>query len=160
MTKVITAEQLIGVNQAAMDAPRRRSNLNVHASSEDAIQRLFIATEPDTYIRPHRHVEQGKWEFFMVLQGEIDLLIFDEAGTLTERHKMTPDNVRAVEVPQGTWHTYVVEGVNTLAIEVKHGPYIPTSEEDFAVWSPAENTPEAPVFREKLRTLKIGESLV
>lgn len=34
----------------------------------------------------------------------------------------------------------------SLALEVKEGAYIPTPEEDFAPWSPAENTEGAAAY--------------
>ena len=68
----------------AANAERRRAHLNVHETLDANVQRLFIAIEPDTYMRPHRHQEAHKWEFFLVLTGAIDLLIFDgEADAVT-----------------------------------------------------------------------------
>ena len=74
MTKVYTSTRLDQLKEDAASAKRRRSHLNVHAELDANVQRLFIATQPDTYMRPHRHPEAHKWEFFIVLQGKIDLL--------------------------------------------------------------------------------------
>jgi len=154
MTKIITQADLERVKVNAANAPRKRANLNLHDSLDANVQRLFIATEPDTYIRPHRHSESHKWEMFLVLEGEIDLLIFNDDGELTLRTKMSPFDTRVVEIPSNTWHTYVVQKTGTLAIEVKEGGYEPTPEKDFASWSPAENTAQASAFLERLRNLQ------
>jgi len=140
MIKTITAEHLNTLTSKAAQAARLRAHLNVHENLDSAVQRLFIATEPATYMRPHRHVEAHKWEFFVVLDGQIDLLIFDAAGHVMQRTPMSRTATRAVEIPPNTWHAYVCMQPGTVALEVKEGAYLPTPEHDFAPWSPAENT--------------------
>jgi cupin fold WbuC family metalloprotein len=140
MIKTITADDLRALAGKAAQAPRLRAHLNVHESLDAAVQRLFIATEPGTYMRPHRHAEAHKWEFFVVVQGRLDLLIFDDAGRVTQRVVMAPAHTPAVEIPPGTWHAYVCMQSGTIGLEVKQGAYVPTPEHDFAPWSPAENT--------------------
>lgn len=144
MIKTITAADLHALAAKAAQAPRLRAHLNVHEHLDAAVQRLFIATEPGTYMRPHRHAEAHKWEFFVVLQGRLDLLIFDDAGRVTQRIVMAPAGIAAatpaVEIPPNTWHAYVCMQAGTIGLEVKQGAYVPTPEHDFAPWSPAENT--------------------
>lgn len=143
MIKSITADDLKLLADKAAHAARLRAHLNVHASLDAAVQRLFIAMVPATYMRPHRHSESHKWEFFMVLEGQIDLLIFSDTGQVLQRTPMSRTATRAVEIPTNTWHAYVCMQPGTLALEVKEGAYIPTAEHDFAPWAPAENTAEA-----------------
>jgi hypothetical protein len=71
MIKIISSKALKELSLQAQKAPRLRANLNVHKTLDAAVQRLFIATEPDTYIRPHSHPQPDKWEFFTVLEGRI-----------------------------------------------------------------------------------------
>jgi cupin fold WbuC family metalloprotein len=157
MKDFITAERLQSLVETARSSERRRAHLNTHDSEAAAVQRLFIATEPDTYMRPHRHPEAHKWEYFMVLEGQIDLLLFEPDGRLRSRTPMSADTVRAVEVPPGTWHCYVCQASGTLAMEIKEGAYTPTREEDFAPWSPPERGEGAAGFREWLRTARPGD---
>lgn len=149
-----TSQTLQDLVTEARAAPRRRAHLNVHKQLDAAVQRLFIATEPDTYMRPHRHPQAHKWEFFVVLKGRIDLLVFDSDGQLASRVPMSPEQTLAVEVPPNTWHSYVCMQPGTLAIEVKEGAYIPTAETDFAPWSPAEGSEDAAAFVEQLRDMQ------
>lgn len=158
MLKVYGPRQFADLQQAAAASPRLRSHLNVHESLDAAVQRLFIATEPDTYMRPHRHPEAHKWEFFTVLQGAIDLLLFDDDGTLQQRVPMAPGGVQAVEVAPGSWHAYLCREPGSLALEVKQGAYAPTAEEDFAPWSPPENSEAAVAFRKWMAQAGEGES--
>ena len=142
MVKIINNKNLHDLTDTAKNVVRLRAHLNVHDSLDASVQRLFIATEPDTYMRPHRHPQKHKWEFFILIEGEIDLLIFDDNGHLIQRTKMSETGTRAVEIPPNTWHAYVCQKTSTLALEVKEGAYIPTPEEDFAPWSPAEGAAE------------------
>lgn len=157
MKDFITAGRLAELVEQARASERKRAHLNTHDSEAAAVQRLFIATEPETYMRPHRHPEAHKWEYFMVLDGHIDLLLFDAKGVLSQRVPMTTGSTRAVEVPPGTWHCYVCQASGTLAMEIKEGAYTPTREEDFASWAPAERSDGAPGFREWMRSAQPGE---
>jgi len=143
MIKIIRNTELNNLANSAANSERRRLHLNVHDSLDASVQRLFIATEPDTYMRPHRHPEPHKWEFLTVLTGEIDLLIFDDEGNLTQREILSQTDVRAVEIPPNIWHAYVCKGSKTIVLEIKEGAYTPTKAEDFAPWTPAENSIEA-----------------
>ena len=159
MIKVYTNTRLDQLKEDAASAKRRRSHLNVHAELDASVQRLFIATQPDTYMRPHRHPEAHKWEFFIVLQGKIDLLVFDDQGALLQRIAMSGEQTRAVEVPPGTWHAYVCMEPGTLALEIKEGEYLPTREQDFASWSPDERSEQAAGFLEQMRVALAGDLL-
>jgi cupin fold WbuC family metalloprotein len=128
-------------SKAALSA-RRRAHMNVHANLDDPVQRLFIGLEPDTYIRPHRHSGQDKWEFLMVIQGALDTILFDDAGVIIAKMRLGPQHSRAVQIPSGTWHSYVCLETETIAFEVREGPYIPVEPSDLAPWSPADD-PEA-----------------
>ena len=110
-------------------------------------------------MRPHRHPEPHKWEFFIVLQGKIDLLVFDDQGALLQRTAMSGEQARAVEVPPGTWHAYVCMEPGTLALEIKEGEYLPTREQDFASWSPEESSERAAGFVEQMRVALAGDRL-
>lgn len=146
MLKKYSNENLQQLTSKAQNSDRLRTNLNIHETTDAAVQRLFLAFEPGTYIRPHRHPEAHKWELFIVLQGELDLLIFDDAGKIVERTTLAPSTTRVVEIPPGTWHSYISRESGTVALEIKQGEYLPTKEHDFLPGSPAENTPEVVTY--------------
>jgi cupin fold WbuC family metalloprotein len=150
--RIFSAADLSALAEKARATERRRANLNVHASAEANVQRLFIATEPDTYMRPHRHPESHKWEFFVVLRGRLDLLVFSDAGKLVRRLVLSPETTPAAEVPPGTFHAYVCMRSGTIGLEIKEGAYIPTPEHDFAPWAPAERSAGAAAYVEWMRT--------
>ena len=151
MIKQTTAAELTALADQAASADRLRTHLNIHDTLDANVQRLFIATEPATYIRPHRHPQAHKWEFFIVIRGEIHLLVFNDDGQLTQRIQMSPTATQAIEMPAGTWHSYVCMQSGTVALEIKEGPYIATANVDFAAWAPAEQSAEAGAYLEWMR---------
>ena len=156
MKQPVHSNDLVNLVLSAGLSRRARAHLNTHDSLDANVQRLFIATAPNTYIRPHRHSEEHKWEFFVVLEGSMDLLIFDDDGTLARRTRMSRADVRAVEIPPGTWHSYVCREAGTIALEVKEGAYTPTPECDFAPWSPADDSDVTQAFLAWMRVARTG----
>ncbi len=75
----------------ASASPRRRSNLNLHTSSDDPVQRLFNALDPDTYVRPHRHARDTGWECLLCVRGAAVALTFDDHGRVTQRIELVAD---------------------------------------------------------------------
>ena len=129
--KQVFAADLDQLVLAAQGSPRRRSNLNLHQSLDDPIQRLAIAMEPDTLIRPHRH--RQTWELLLPLRGRFVVLFFDDDGVVTGRALLGADTA-LLEMPAGQWHAVLSLDVGAVIFEVKHGPYAPTEAADFAPW--------------------------
>ena len=59
--KQITFDDLKQQSATAAAAPRLRAHRNFHPELSDPVQRLAIAMEPGTYIRPHRHPHTFEW---------------------------------------------------------------------------------------------------
>lgn len=130
----LSFKRLADLSDEARLSPRQRMNHNLHAELADPIQRLAIAMEPATYIRPHRH--RQTWELLTPLRGCFVVLSFDEAGVVTDRAVLGED-CSVVETPAGGWHAVLSLDAGGVIFEVKHGPYTPFQESDLAPWSPA-----------------------
>lgn len=137
---VIDERALDALIGRARAAPRRRQNLNLHPALGDPVQRLLNAGEPDTYVRPHRH-RPGRWELLTVLCGQIDTLLFDDAGTVLARYAHSVGH--GIEIPGATWHSFVFVRSATVALEIKPGPYDVALDKEFAAWAPDENATDA-----------------
>lgn len=152
--KTLTFAALDALTQQAEQSPRARMNQNVHESLDDPIQRLAIAMEPATYIRPHLH--RSTWELLTALRGRFVVLTFDEAGVVTDR-KLLGDDASVTETAQGVFHTVLSLDSGAVIFEVKHGPYRPFVESDYASWSAAADTPEAAAFMAWVTTAQVGD---
>ncbi len=137
--KRIDEKVLQELQKKAADSPRKRTNLNLHQTLEDPVQRFLNAIEPGSYVRPHRHNTPLRWELFIALSGGAVVLIFDQEGEVIERTEIAAGGpTQAVEIPAGTWHTIAALRPGTVLIEFKQGSYAPLSEMDFASWAPCE----------------------
>lgn len=81
--KQITLSDMQQQSEAAASAPRLRAHRNFHPELSDPVQRLAIAMEPGTYIRPHRH--RHTFELLLPLKGRFVVLNFDDNGVVTRR---------------------------------------------------------------------------
>ena len=137
--KKLTTENLTTLSQQALQSPRLRANSNLHQELSDPVQRLAIAMEPDTLVLPHRHPHT--WEVLTALRGRFTVLVFDDAGAVTERAELGVDT-SVVEIPAGGWHAVLSRDVGAVIFEVKHGPYAPIAEADIAVWGKGRSAAE------------------
>ncbi|MDD3118748.1 MAG: WbuC family cupin fold metalloprotein [Victivallales bacterium] len=142
----------------AAESPRRRSHFNLHKSLEEDIHRLLMAAQRDSYFRPHRHDGAGKSELMLCLRGSASLLVFRPDGEVAARYELVPGGgTVGYELEEGTFHCMVINTPDTVMIEIKHGPYIPTPEADFGAWAPPESSPEAAEFLDWLREASPGD---
>ena len=138
--------RLARLSAAARAHPRLRMNENLH-QMQDPIHRLLNATEPGTYVQPHRHLDPPKTETLCVIRGRGGLLVFDAEGTVREALVLAPGGPElVVELPPGTWHSLVALEPGTVWFEIKDGPYVPPPPADVANFAPAPGSPEAPQY--------------
>ncbi|HOC60811.1 MAG: WbuC family cupin fold metalloprotein [Syntrophaceae bacterium] len=157
--KIITAKMLDELTIQAGKSRRLRMNYNIHEDLSDPVQRLFIAAEINSYFRPHHHLQKS--EFAIVLRGLLDVLILEQEGTLRERISLGPETGNiALEIPANTCHTWIPLAAQSVFFEVKQGPYDPEASLVFASWAPEEGSVDVETFQERLRTARIGESVV
>lgn len=156
--KLIDTTVLDALTRKAQESPRKRAHFNLHPNLSDPVQRLCIAMEPGTYVRPHRHSDPETWEVLMILRGSAAILFFDDKGKVLERTALGINGqVTAVEFPQNTWHAPVSLESGTIVFEVKQGPYKPIEEVNLAPWAPAEGKPESTKFLEWYKQAKAGD---
>jgi cupin fold WbuC family metalloprotein len=130
---------------------RGRLNLNFHPHDSDPLQRLLNAIEPGSYIQPHKHQDPDKTEAFIILQGRLAVVVFDDAGQITGHIILDPsDGTFGVEIPPRTWHMILALTTGTVVYEVKNGPYNPADDKKFAEWAPAETDTGTAEFLEKI----------
>jgi cupin fold WbuC family metalloprotein len=156
--KQIDDKLLDSLTLKAKESPRKRSHHNLHGDLSDPVQRLCVAIEPGTYIRPHRHASPDTFEVFMLLRGSAVFLVFDEGGAVTERLVLRAGGpVMAVEIPVGTLHAMASLESGTIFFEMKQGPYVQPSGHNVASWAPAEGELSAPEFEAWYHKAKVGD---
>lgn len=156
MKKIITS-QLDELAQAAQVSTRRRANLNLHATLTDPVQRLAIAMEPDTLVRPHRHPHT--WELLYPLRGRFVVLSFDDAGMVTGR-AVLGEETAVLETKAGQWHAVLSLDAGGVIFEVKHGPYSPIADEDFARWDASDGGRQANALLRWYESARPGDRFI
>lgn len=141
----------------AAQSPRRRTSLNLHRDFAEPVQRVIIALHPDSYVPPHRHVENQQWELFVLLSGSADFLQFDDSGRVTARWPLTAgSSLVGLELAPGQWHTLVALEPGAVFLEVKQGPFDPAQPRHFAPFAPTEQDPQASSYQQWLCAATVG----
>ena len=150
--KIIDRDMLENLTEAARVNPRRRQNLNLHASYADPCQRLLNAVEPGSYIRPHRHLTPPKPETFLALRGRLAVAVFRDDGEIEQAVLLdAAAGPQGVDIPAGAWHAILALDPGAVFFEAKPGPYEPIPAEDRAPWAPEEGSAEAGGYLEDLQ---------
>ena len=149
--QIIETSQFDRLASEAAQGPRLRINHNFHGSMEDNPHRFLNVMLQGTYLRPHRHLLPPKSESFVVLEGSLAFIIFDESGRIAEGYELSAGGpVRGIDIGPGIWHTVFVLSERCVCFEVKPGPYRVSDDKEFAAWAPAEGDPSVPAFQENL----------
>lgn len=118
------SDEVALVKEQALRSPRRRARICAHTSNDDALHEMLIAISRESYIHPHRHV--GKAESFHIVEGRVDVAIFDDAGALTDVVSLgDPASGRQFYYRLSTspFHTLVIRTDLLVVHEVTSGPF-------------------------------------
>ena len=147
----IGAEDIEVLRQAVRKTPKRRVRINAHPRSDDELHEMIIAIEPGSYIRPHKH--PGKSEAFHIIEGQVDIVVFSEAGeverivSLAAKGGHHPFYYR-MSTPH--FHTLIVRSDLLVVHEITNGPFLPTGT-IYAAFAPEEgDTASAAIFQANL----------
>lgn len=130
----------------ARSARRHRARLCTHLSLDDPLHEMFIVHSAGTYVRPHRHV--GKSESFHVVDGIMDVAVFDEGGGVVKAFRMGPygtGHVFYCRLNQSAFHSFVFRTPLVVFQEITNGPFDP-SRTQFAPWAPPEDDVAAAAY--------------
>ncbi|MDF3064636.1 MAG: Tryptophan synthase beta chain like protein [Polyangiaceae bacterium] len=134
----------------AAGSPRGRINHNFHPDLAASLHRFLNAWTRGSYAAPHRHLLVPKPESFVMLRGELALFVFDDVGTVTERHILGRDGLLGIDLAPGLWHTVAALTETAVCFEVKAGPYDAATDKQLAPWAPHEGDPAAAEYLARL----------
>ena len=150
--QLITKELFSELEKKALQSQRGRVNHNFHVDLNENPNRFLNVMSKGTYFTPHRHIDPPKPEGFIILQGKVAMLIFDDQGTPQEVHLLDAQGeTRGIDIPPGIWHSLLVLSETAICYEVKPGPYVAASDKDFASWAPKEGSADCSTYQETLK---------
>lgn len=132
-------------------SPSRRVRFCAHPNTADALHEMMIVVARESYVRPHAH--PGKSESFHIVEGEVDVVLFDEAGTVTRVIAMSDrasGKAFYYRTGPGQYHSIRVRTDTVVIHETTNGPFVP-GDTTLAPWAPAED--DAPAGRDYLAGL-------
>jgi len=137
IVKVNKAE-ISQLKQFAQKATRRRSRLCTHEDTGSLLHEMLIVHENGIYVRPHKHLRKS--ESFHVIEGEVNIVIFDDVGNILDIIEMgnyVSGKVFYYRLSESLFHTVLVKSDIVVFHETTNGPF---RREDtvFAEWSPEE----------------------
>lgn len=136
--EIVTAarEDMLHLQGLASENPRRRVRLCAHRSPEDSLHEMLIIHERDAYVRPHKHPR--KIESMHVISGQVDVVIFDELGTVTRIIEMgdyASGLVFYYRMDRPVFHTLIIRSDVLVFHETTDGPFA-AGASVFPDWAP------------------------
>jgi cupin fold WbuC family metalloprotein len=117
----------IEILKAAVKAsPKKRARINAHPGGEDALHEMIIAIDARSYIRPHKH--PGKSEAFHIVEGEVDIVVFDDKGEIDRivaLGALGSGRAFYYRMSEPFFHTLIIRSEVLIVHEITNGPFRP-----------------------------------
>ena len=156
----LVAADIAELKRRASGNRRRRIRICAHADTSDALHEMLIVHMAGAYIRPHKHL--GKSESVHVLEGEADVVLFDDEGGIRSLIPIgSYDSTRRFfyRIDEPVFHTLLVTSEFLVMHEVTNGPFR-REETVFAPWSPDDgDAAEADAYRRRLGEAVAGRAV-
>jgi cupin fold WbuC family metalloprotein len=123
----------------AKKSERKRARLCIHKNNDSHLHEMFIAKLNNTFVRPHKNLYKCK--SFEVLEGEIDLVLFDNLGNITDVIKLLSYGHKCnffYRLTTTCYHTLIIKSNHAIFKETITGPFN-NRDTVYADWAPMEN---------------------
>lgn len=118
---------------------RGRVRINLHPDNADTLHEMFIAIRPDSYIRPHKHLEKS--EAFHIVYGEVDVVLFNDDGDIAHIVPLAAGSTSKAfyyRMSRPFFHTLMIKSDLLLVHEITNGPFTGDGTM-YAEFAPAED---------------------
>jgi cupin fold WbuC family metalloprotein len=135
----LDSEKVKKLVDEARKSSRKRARLCVHNDNDSNLHEMFIAKLKNTYVRPHKN--HNKCKSFQVLDGIIDLVIFDNFGNITDVVNLGnygQKNSFFYRLTNTCFHSLIIRSNYAIFKETITGPFN-SSDTIYAEWAPMEN---------------------
>lgn len=132
----ISKLELIKEKNSAKNLESKRARICFHQNDKDKIHEMIITFHKDSYIRPHKHI--SKSESYLVLEGEIEIIFFNDIGKIKKRVLLSDynsNNSFYMKSINEEWHTILIKSDFAVILEITNGPF-DNRDCVFAKWAP------------------------
>lgn len=118
-------DEISFVKQKALESSLKRARICAHKTSSNLLHEMLIALGAQSYIHPHKHLEKS--ESFHIIEGEVDVVIFDDEGNISD---VIPMGVAKsgrqffYRLSESKFHTLIIRSDILVMHEVTNGPFI------------------------------------
>jgi len=139
-------KKLFTVSKLEMELLKAKARLSepkshricVHSSPDAPLHEMLIVLPKSVYFKPHRHREKS--ESFHLVEGELDVFLFDERGNVTQKIEMgeyRSGKTFYYRLAAPVFHTVLPRTSQVIFQETTNGPFL-KSETEFCTWAPDE----------------------
>jgi cupin fold WbuC family metalloprotein len=149
----VSIKDLEELKHQAILNQRQRIRLCTHNSSDSVLHEMFIIHTNKCYVRPHKHI--GKAESMTVLEGEVDILLFNDDGTIKNIVKMgdmSSGKIFYYRISDPIYHMLLIRTKFLVFHEVTQGPFL-REQTIFPEWAPKEGDSNLDTFIKQLESL-------
>jgi cupin fold WbuC family metalloprotein len=129
---------IVSLKDRSTRNPRQRSRLCAHQSPLDDIHEMLIVHHKGVYVQPHMHVRKN--ESIHIIEGAVDIVIFDQDGVIIDLIEMgdyASGQVFYYRLPELQFHTLLIQSEVLVFHEVTKGPFR-RGDTVWAPWAPKE----------------------
>ena len=124
-------------------ARRGRVRFCAHRNAKEPIHEMIIAFRRDSYIQPHMHLRKS--ESFHVVEGKVDIVIFDRRGGIRNVIPLgdySSGRSFFYRIEDAVFHTLVIRSPRLVLHEITKGPF-KVGDAVYAPWAPTDGEPVA-----------------
>ncbi|HLI11527.1 MAG TPA: WbuC family cupin fold metalloprotein [Alphaproteobacteria bacterium] len=118
------SDEVVFIKRQAERSARKRARICAHKSIDDTLHEMIIAMAASSYIHPHRHV--GTSESFHIIEGQVDVVMFDESGAVVDVIEL--GDARSgrrfyYRLDTSMFHTLLIRTDFLVVHEITNGPF-------------------------------------
>ena len=132
VTKVSNSE-IKFLQQKALSLAEKKARILLHAEPKQLLHEMLITHVRGAYIQPH--VNKYSAKSFLVLSGEMAVVLFDDEGSIETHHRLNSVNTEGdfmIRLEAPVYHTIVVLTDTVVFLETVLGPHEETLYAKFA----------------------------
>jgi cupin fold WbuC family metalloprotein len=117
-------DEVIFLKSAALKSKRKRARICMHLTNEDLLHEMLIVICSKSYIQPHRHYQKS--ESFHIVEGIVDVVIFDNDGEIYRIIELGDVNSGRnffYRMSESRFHTLQLHSDLLVMHEVTNGPF-------------------------------------
>ncbi len=129
----LSNDVLVKLSEQALAHQMKKARILLHGKSDHALHEMLITHSRGRYIRPH--INESSAKSFLVLEGEMMVLLFDDDGKVSDKYLLGQQKSGAdfmLRVQDPVFHTIVVVSETVTFLETILGPHQKTRYADFA----------------------------